>query len=83
MPTLAAVAALSPTTAATAIATPFPASPTATAGTEPSAAASVISPFAIGSHVRVQLELEIHVFRVMQEGHGGWMDGMAEVKDFT
>ena len=68
VPTPAAVAALSPATAATAIATPSPASPTATAGTEPSAVASVISPFAIGSHVRVQ------------EGHGGWMDDMAEVK---
>ena len=78
VPTPAAVATLSPATAATAIATPSPASPTATAGTEPSAAASVVSPFAIGSHVRVQLELEI--FRVMQEGHGGWMDDMAEVK---
>ena len=83
VPTPATVATLSPATAATAIATPSPASPTATAGTEPSAVASVVSPFAIGSHVRVQLELEIHVFRVMQEGHGGWMDDMAEVKDFT
>ena len=76
--TPAAVADLSPATAATAIATPSPASPTATAGTEPSAVVSIVSPFAIGSHVRVQLELEI--FRVMQEGHGGWMDDMAEVK---
>jgi hypothetical protein len=76
--TPAAVATLSPATAATAIATPSPASPTATAGTEPSVASSVASPFAIGGHVRVQLELEI--FRVMQEGHGGWMDDMAEVK---
>ena len=59
VPTPAAVATLSPATVATAIATPSPASPTATAGTEPSAAVSVVSPFAIGSHVRVQLELEI------------------------
>ena len=82
VPTPAAVATLSPATAAMAIATPSPASHTAMAGTEPSAEASVVSPFAIGSHVRVQLKLEIHehVFRVMQEGHGGWMDDMAEVK---
>ena len=88
-PVTSASPAETPTTTApaeptlAAVATPSPASPTATAGTEPSAAASVVSPFAIGSHVRVQLELEIHVFRMMQEGHGGWMDDMAEVKDFT
>jgi cytoskeletal protein RodZ len=76
-----AVATLSPSAAATAVATPSPASPTATAGTEPSVASSVASPFAIGGHVRVQLELEI--FRVMQEGHGGWMDDMAEVKSIV
>ena len=78
MSTPAAIATLSPATAATAIATPTPATPTATAGTEPTTASSTASPFAIGDHVRVQLELEI--FRVLQEGHGGWMDDMAEVK---
>ena len=44
----------------------------------PSAPSSGTSQFAIGDHVRVQLELEI--FRMMQEGHGGWMDEMVEVR---
>lgn len=79
-PASAVATPLPPTTAtaATAIATPHPTTPTAAAGTNPSEASSVASPFAIGDHIRVQLELEI--FRVMQEGHGGWKDDMAEVR---
>ena len=33
--------------------------------------------FSSGDRVRVQLELE--VFKMMQEGHGGWNDQMTEV----
>lgn len=36
------------------------------------------SNFAVGDRVRVQLEVEI--FKMMQEGHGGWNDDMCEVK---
>lgn len=36
------------------------------------------SHFAVGDHVRVQLEEEI--VKMMQEGHGGWQDDMAEVR---
>lgn len=32
----------------------------------------------VGDRVKVQLEVEI--FRQMQEGHGGWNDQMAEVR---
>ena len=34
--------------------------------------------FKVGDRVKVQLEVEI--FRQMQEGHGGWNDQMAEVR---
>jgi hypothetical protein len=34
--------------------------------------------FKAGDQVKVQLEVEI--FRQMQEGHGGWNDQMAEVR---
>ena len=34
-------------------------------------------PFVSGDRVRVQLEVEI--FKMMQEGHGGWSDDMCEV----
>ena len=37
------------------------------------------SPFVSGDRVKVQLEVE--VFKMMQEGHGGWNDQMAEVRD--
>lgn len=33
--------------------------------------------FAEGDHVRVQVEVD--VFKMMQEGHGGWNDQMASV----
>ena len=36
------------------------------------------SHFAVGDCVKVQLEVEI--FKMMQEGHGGWNDDMCEVK---
>lgn len=38
------------------------------------------SKFKAGDRVKVQLEVE--VFRAMQEGHGGWNDQMAEVRDW-
>ena len=28
----------------------------------------------------VQVELDVEIFRMMQEGHGGWNDAMAEVR---
>ena len=28
----------------------------------------------------VQVELDVEIFRMMQEGHGGWTDAMAEVR---
>lgn len=28
----------------------------------------------------VQVELDVEIFRMMQEGHGGWSDGMAKVR---
>ena len=34
--------------------------------------------FQSGDRVKVQLDLEI--FKMMQEGHGGWNDQMAEVR---
>ena len=33
--------------------------------------------FAAGDRVRVQLEVDI--FKMMQDGHGGWDDDMCEV----
>lgn len=39
------------------------------------------SPFVSGDRVRVQLEVEI--FKMLQEGHGGWNDQMAEVSEST
>ena len=36
------------------------------------------SKFKTGDRVKIQLEVEI--FRQMQEGHGGWNDQMAEVR---
>ena len=38
------------------------------------------SKFKAGDRVKVQLEVE--VFRAMQEGHGGWNDQMAEVRNW-
>ena len=35
--------------------------------------------FSSGDRVRVQLEME--VFKMMQEGHGGWNDQMTEVNE--
>ena len=37
------------------------------------------SPFVSGDRVKVQLEVEI--FKMMQEGHGGWNDQMTEVRE--
>ena len=37
----------------------------------------VTQKLASGDNVRVQLDIE--VFKAMQEGHGGWNDQMAEV----
>ena len=78
-------------TATTSMSTPPPATPTPTSTASPSIATAsadsvgqsapssvVFSQFAIGDRVRVQLDLEI--FRMMQEGHGGWKDDMAEVR---
>ena len=28
----------------------------------------------------VQVELDVEIFRMMQEGHGGWNDDMAKVR---
>ena len=47
---------------------------------EPSTPTSptVVTPtFASGDRVKIQLEVE--VFKMMQDGHGGWNDGMASV----
>ena len=38
----------------------------------------VESPVSIGDRVKVDLDLEI--VQSLQHGHGGWTDGMAEVK---
>lgn len=62
----------------TSTATPLPSlPPIVTNLVEPDGGSSNGSAFATGDIVRVQLELD--VFRVLQEGHGGWMDDMAEV----
>ena len=47
---------------------------------EPTAASmdNLMPKFKAGDRVKVQLEVEI--FRQMQEGHGGWNDQMAEVR---
>ena len=28
----------------------------------------------------IQVELDVEIFRMMQEGHGGWNDDMAKVR---
>ena len=38
------------------------------------------SKFKVGDRVKVQLEVE--VFRAMQDGHGGWNDKMTEVRSY-
>ena len=41
----------------------------------------IVAPlFVAGDRVRVMLDLEI--FKMMQEGHGGWSDKMAEVSAY-